>query len=398
MKLPRTIFAVLLFVFAAFTPAIAQQSLRATVTSVKDGNTLIAVGDRDVKFVLQVRLVEIPDDSHPLYSDLTDHLSKIVLNKQIVFRPQINNGEWIIARIDVEGVDLTSRLLRDGVGWYTTEGQSLTTDEDEGGFRANEAAARDEKRGVWAFPEILRPSMLRKDVEAAAEPFSNPAVAKAAWNTLGPSVEHIFGYETKSIDQNSCDGKVVGVVDGDTVKILGSGNRLMSIRLAGIDAPEKGQDFGAEAKKFLSDLVFGKTVKCVSDKRDRYGRIIAKLLVDGADVNLAMIKGCMAWHYKEYASEQSPADRATSAAAEVAARNAKCGLWQDPNAIKPSDFRRQRFTSNYVEKRNPRGMNVPPGTNLFVIRPYELLRGPRGGCLYYTQTGRKQYVDRSECN
>ena len=57
-------------------------------------------------------------------------------------------------------------------------------------------------------------------------------------------------------------GKVVGVADGDTITVLE--NRTQHrIRLYGIDAPEGGQDFGNRAKKFVSDLVFGKQVRVV---------------------------------------------------------------------------------------------------------------------------------------
>ena len=55
-------------------------------------------------------------------------------------------------------------------------------------------------------------------------------------------------------------GKVVGVSDGDTITVL-ENRTPHRIRLYGIDAPEGGQDFGNRAKKFVSDLVFGKQVR-----------------------------------------------------------------------------------------------------------------------------------------
>jgi len=60
---------------------------------------------------------------------------------------------------------------------------------------------------------------------------------------------------------------VVGVADGDTITVLE--NRTQHrIRLYGIDAPEGGQDFGNRAKKFVSDLVFGKQVRIVKAGED----------------------------------------------------------------------------------------------------------------------------------
>jgi endonuclease YncB( thermonuclease family) len=44
-------------------------------------------------------------------------------------------------------------------------------------------------------------------------------------------------------------GRVVGVSDGDTVKVLDAAQRLYTVRLMGIDAPEKTQPFGQRSKQ-----------------------------------------------------------------------------------------------------------------------------------------------------
>ena len=93
-------------------------------------------------------------------------------------------------------------------------------------------------------------------------------------------------------------GKVVSVADGDTITVLDDTKVQHKIRLAGIDAPERKQPFGQRAKEQLSDLVFGKTVQVETEKVDRYGRQIGKVLIDGRDANLAMVTSGMAWHYK----------------------------------------------------------------------------------------------------
>ena len=66
-------------------------------------------------------------------------------------------------------------------------------------------------------------------------------------------------------------GKVVGVIDGDSITVLQDG-RGEAIRLYGIDCPEKTQDFGNRAKQLTSSLVFGKAVEVEPVTRDRYGR------------------------------------------------------------------------------------------------------------------------------
>ena len=134
-------------------------------------------------------------------------------------------------------------------------------------------------------------------------------------------------------------GKVVRVADGDTLTILDSAQQQHKIRLSGIDAPEKAQAFGQRSKQSLSGMVAGKTVSVDWNKRDRYKRIVGKVLLDGRDVNLEQVRRGMAWHYKAYEREQDVEDRSVYAQAEYEAQQGKVGLWVDPKAIPPWDFR-----------------------------------------------------------
>ena len=134
-------------------------------------------------------------------------------------------------------------------------------------------------------------------------------------------------------------GKVVGVLDGDTIDVLTPVKALVRVRLAGIDAPEKKQAFGNVSKQTLSDLVFSREVVVEWRKKDRYGRIVGKVLVDGIDMDLKMVTAGMAWHYKQYAKEQSATDRESYASAEDAARAKRVGLWRDKDPIPPWTFR-----------------------------------------------------------
>lgn len=74
-------------------------------------------------------------------------------------------------------------------------------------------------------------------------------------------------------------GNVVGVSDGDTITVLDSDKRQHKIRVAGIDAPEKNQPFGQRSKENLSRLVFAREVDVHWSKRDRYQRIVGKVMV-----------------------------------------------------------------------------------------------------------------------
>src|SRR3954466_7515540 len=92
-------------------------------------------------------------------------------------------------------------------------------------------------------------------------------------------------------------GKVVSIADGDTFTMLVDGNRQVKIRLHGIDCPEKKQDFGQVAKKFTSDMIFGKIVSVDEMDIDRYGRTIGMVhLSNGRILNEMLLQAGLAWH------------------------------------------------------------------------------------------------------
>lgn len=137
-------------------------------------------------------------------------------------------------------------------------------------------------------------------------------------------------------------GKVVNVADGDTLTVLDDQKAQHKIRLQGIDAPEKSQPFGQKSKQSLSHLVHSQIVTVEFQKKDKYGRTVGKVLLNGTDVCLEQIKLGMAWHYKQYQSEQPKEDRETYAQAELTARTQAVGLWKDKSPTPPWEFRRQR--------------------------------------------------------
>ena len=136
-------------------------------------------------------------------------------------------------------------------------------------------------------------------------------------------------------------GEVVAVADGDTITVLSEGVQH-KIRLSGIDAPEKNQPFGNQSKQSLADMVFRKNVTVDYNKRDKYNRIVGKLLLEGNDINLEQVKRGLAWHYKQYEKEQELADRSIYANEEYIARRDRRGLWFDNNPIPPWQFRKMK--------------------------------------------------------
>lgn len=130
-------------------------------------------------------------------------------------------------------------------------------------------------------------------------------------------------------------GKVVAVKDGDTVEVMRAG-KAVRVRLAEVDAPESRQPYGAQAKKFLSELVFAKTVAVAVTDTDRYGRLVGRLSLEGGvEVNRELVKAGWAWWYKQYSKD------ASLGRLQDEARAARRGLWADPAPVEPWLFRRK---------------------------------------------------------
>jgi endonuclease YncB( thermonuclease family) len=86
-------------------------------------------------------------------------------------------------------------------------------------------------------------------------------------------------------------GKVVGVADGDTITVIRD-REPVRVRLHGIDAPEARQPFGSRAKQFCSSLAFGKVVTVRVTDRDRFGRVVADVILpDGRSLTHELVRG-----------------------------------------------------------------------------------------------------------
>lgn len=129
-------------------------------------------------------------------------------------------------------------------------------------------------------------------------------------------------------------GKLVKVLDGDTVEVLHNG-RAERIRLNGIDTPEKGQPFGNKAKQFVLDVAAGETVKVNATDRDRYGRTIGEIILPGnQSLNRLLVKEGYAWWYRQYSDDQSLGKLEKMAQAEGK------GLWAGADPIPPWEWRK----------------------------------------------------------
>jgi Micrococcal nuclease (thermonuclease) homologs len=135
------------------------------------------------------------------------------------------------------------------------------------------------------------------------------------------------------------EGKVVGVLDGDTITVLNN-DTPVKIRLYGIDCPENKQAFGQRAKHFTSEKVFGKIVKVEPVDTDRYGRTVGLVIYDnGESLSERLVDSGYAWVYARYC-KKAQCERWIEI--ERQAKEAKRGLWKDVSPVPPWTWRRAK--------------------------------------------------------
>ena len=124
------------------------------------------------------------------------------------------------------------------------------------------------KRGIWALAILII------------------ILFAINYNFLDKQLVNFFNTEEKiSVDR---------IIDGDTIE-----SNHTSIRLLGINCPEKGEQYYNEAKEFLSSEILNKTImlKFGKDKQDKYGRTLAYIFLNNENINLKLVENGLANYY-----------------------------------------------------------------------------------------------------
>jgi endonuclease YncB( thermonuclease family) len=127
-------------------------------------------------------------------------------------------------------------------------------------------------------------------------------------------------------------GRVVGVADGDTLTVL-DGSRQVRVRLWGIDAPERGQPWSRRSRETLAARAMHRDALVATRGTDGYGRTLARVAVDGADLGEAQLRDGLAWVYRRYTKDRA------MIAIEDEARAARRGLWSQNDPEPPWIYR-----------------------------------------------------------
>jgi endonuclease YncB( thermonuclease family) len=134
----------------------------------------------------------------------------------------------------------------------------------------------------------------------------------------------------------------VSAPDGDTLKVKTAGHGETSIRVAGVDCPERGQAYWRVAKDHLVDFASKGELAVACYKTDQYGRHVCRVKRGNEDLGASLVQAGLAWHYKRFENEQTADERALYAKLEQAAREKRAGLWQEPTPMPPEVCRKAR--------------------------------------------------------
>ena len=166
--------------------------------------------------------------------------------------------------------------------------------------------------------------------------------------TLRKAIFVLFCLVSFASFAETLEGKIVRIVDGDTLVLLDSNNVQHRVCLSGIDTPKRGQPIGKRATQNLERLSGNKPARLESYKKDRWKRLVGTLWIQSPDtpcsnqnypmtldVGMAQPTQGLAWHFKRYVHEQPEEERERYSFAEYEAKAKRIGLWSDPNPVPP---------------------------------------------------------------
>lgn len=165
-------------------------------------------------------------------------------------------------------------------------------------------------------------------------------------NVLLISAAAVVAEPPKPVEQ--IPGKVVAVIDGDSLTLQRADQTKITVRLEGIDAPEWKQAHGEKSKEALATLVLSKDVTVRKTGEDKYGRTLGVVLAGDKDISLDLVESGSAWHFKKYNSDKR------LAAAEEQARAARKGLWAGEDVIAPWEYRARHKVSEPGASTSPK--------------------------------------------
>ena len=171
-------------------------------------------------------------------------------------------------------------------------------------------------------------------------------MGRTLWRLLAPASPRSGATRNPQNRRPPFPVRVVSVQDGDSLVVVPSGvsrrGSELRVRLYAIDAPEMDQEYGREARDYLSRLVRGKSDLLLEPvDTDRYGRLVGVLYyreVGRLDsVNRLIVRQGLGRWYSRYGGHGLGLKRA-----EEEARRGRRGIWDSTGRVAPWDHRRNQ--------------------------------------------------------
>lgn len=141
---------------------------------------------------------------------------------------------------------------------------------------------------------------------------------------------------TATANGTEIKGKVIEVIDGNTLIVQSDDETFYKVVLFGIDCPELSQKYGDKAKKCLEKLALKKDVTVVFEGKDRMGNYLGTVTTDkNLDPRIKLLEDGLAW-----TSEREPV--ADLESFRMAAQQKGKGLWKEKEPTPPWEYRRQQ--------------------------------------------------------
>lgn len=209
MKNCKAIFVMMAVIITAFS-AQAQTRFAGRVVEVVNGRTVVIDTDGR-KLTAEVEFIEVPEPDQPLHQTVRDHLAKLVLGKNVEFRPHGITPGKTVGQLYVDSVDVALQMLRDGAAWQVPATKSGQNESDSSAYQYHENQAKLEKRGVWGVKDMKSAWEFRaakrdraRQEQAASEyvagtgkngDFANvvldkPARRTSPWSDVNPSLKN----------------------------------------------------------------------------------------------------------------------------------------------------------------------------------------------------------------
>ncbi|MBX2964204.1 MAG: thermonuclease family protein [Cyclobacteriaceae bacterium] len=135
---------------------------------------------------------------------------------------------------------------------------------------------------------------------------------------------------------NTVRGKVISVIDGNTLEVVSDQHETYRVVLSGIDSPELGQEFGEAAREFLEKTIKDKPIQVELQGKDRWGNYVGVVYINkGTDLRKALLTNGLAWVTEKETNEEFKQ-------IQQKAREQGAGLWQEESPTPPWVYRRQQ--------------------------------------------------------